>query len=466
MDFSSVDFWLYVLFAILVLLAGNSLCARYGVGSKLFQQLFLLVFSLVLLGVVSWESLACFLFVSIYAYVVCVFFQGRTPKVKKIALLLNIPVLLLPLIYYKYAWFIGSLISPSSYDVLKGLIIPVGISFYSFQIASFMIDTMVRGEKVPRILDYMLFCAYFPQIVAGPIERRNDLLPQMQNWKIKFTNENLMSGISLIVLGLFYKLVMADNLSVAFWPRYNGANACIVWINNIIFGLRIYFDFAGYGLTAYGLARCMGVTLRLNFYSPYTATNMTEFWRRWHISLTLWFRDYIYIPLKGNRTRLWWVNILFVFTVSGIWHGAGWNFIIWGALSGAAVVVHRLFSKTGLKLPGIIGWMMTMATMAFIWMFFYSTDVSEFTYYLKLISSWENYHFYINTLQLPEQGMRCMFKPFIVISAIIIIVEYVSMRTSGNPYALFCKPVAVASMLYLLVVLHQGEHQPFIYFSF
>ena len=459
-------FWVVLLVLFSVLLVGKAIFRLLCKDSRAFQKLTLLSVSLVMLGMTSVSSLVVFLAVSLYCYVVCFVASNWETRSKRILLIINIPVLFLPLLYYKYAWFVCEVATGEQYDVLRDVVIPVGISFYSFQIVGFMIDTLVKGEKVPSFGNYMLFCAYFPQIVAGPIERRNDLLPQMQALNLIWRRENLQSGISLIVLGLFYKMVMADNLAQAFWADYNGNNACIVWLNNIIFGLRIYFDFAGYGITAYGIARCMGVKLRMNFNSPYTASSITEFWRRWHTSLTLWFRDYIYIPLKGNRTRLWWLNILMVFTISGIWHGAGWNFIIWGLLSGVAMVVHRLFSRAGFRLPAFVGWGITMGVMTFIWMFFYAVDTNQFIYYLQLITSWENYDFAINTMLMPEQGMRCMAKPFLLLSIMVIGAEYVSTRLCGEPYALFCKPVTVAGMVFLLVLLHQGGHNPFIYFSF
>ena len=459
-------FWEVLLVLFAVLFVGNAICRLKGKRPCLFQKTALLSTSLVMLGLTSMSSLVVFLAVSLYCYAVCVVSGDLGVRCRRILLIINIPVLFLPLVYYKYAGFVCEVATGNQYDVFRDVIIPVGISFYSFQIVGFMIDTLAKGEKVPTLGNYMLFCAYFPQIVAGPIERRDDLLPQMQELNLIWRSENVLSGCCLIVLGLFYKIVMADNLAQAFWPDYHGNNACIVWLNNIIFGLRIYFDFAGYGITAYGIARCMGVKLRMNFKSPYTASSITEFWRRWHTSLTLWFRDYVYIPLKGNRTRLWWLNILVVFTISGIWHGAGWNFIIWGLLSGAAMVVHRLFSGAGLRLPALVGWGITMWVMSFIWMFFYAVDTKQFLYYLQLITSWENYDFAINTMLMPEQGMRCMAKPFMFLSALVIGAEYVSNRLYGNPYALFCKPVSVGVMVYLLVLLYQGGHNPFIYFSF
>ena len=258
-------FWEVLLVLFAVLFVGNAICRLKGKRPCLFQKTALLSTSLVMLGLTSMSSLVVFLAVSLYCYAVCVVSGDLGVRCRRILLIINIPVLFLPLVYYKYAGFVCEVATGNQYDVFRDVIIPVGISFYSFQIVGFMIDTLAKGEKVPTLGNYMLFCAYFPQIVAGPIERRDDLLPQMQELNLIWRSENVLSGCCLIVLGLFYKIVMADNLAQAFWPDYHGNNACIVWLNNIIFGLRIYFDFAGYGITAYGIARCMGVKLRMNF---------------------------------------------------------------------------------------------------------------------------------------------------------------------------------------------------------
>lgn len=387
---------------------------------------------------------------------------------KRILLGVLIPVLLMPLLYYKYADFLCNDIAGQEWDSLRDLIIPIGISFYTFQIIGFCVDTLLRNEPMPGFVDYMNFGSFFPQIVAGPIERRSDLLPQVQRLELRLRSADWQLGIPYIILGLFFKLTLADNIAVAFWNEYAGNSAWIVWLNNLLFTFRIYFDFAGYGLTAYGIARCLGITLRMNFLSPYTAGSITEFWRRWHTSLTLWFRDYIYFPIGGSRTKRWALNILIVFTISGIWHGAGWNFVIWGALSGLAMVVHRLFRNRGMKLPGLVGWSMTFFLMVFVWMFFYDSKPGMLGHHLAVIFDGDNYNFSVFMRELVSRHMEGTLPAFfLVLSFAVVLVEYLSgRRYKDEPYRMFLSPMACGIMVFLLVVLNTSVQNQFIYFSF
>ena len=466
MDFSKLSFWLIVLLALPLLAAGKALC--HGAGGLWFRKLFLLVLSLFLLGFTSLPTLGIFLVVSLSAYAACLAgARLKTPHGRRVLLAALIPLLLLPLGYYKYAYFLGHGLLGAEWDTLRGLIIPVGISFYTFQIIGFCVDTLGRGAAVPAFVDYMNFCSFFPQIVAGPIERRDDLLPQVSAPTLSLSAADLNIGLRYIVLGLFFKMALADNLALAFVPGYRGGNAWMVWMNNLLFTFRIYFDFCGYAMTAYGIARCLGITLRLNFLSPYTACHIGEFWRRWHTSLMQWFRDYIYIPLGGGRTRLWALNVLLVFLVSGLWHGAGWNFLLWGALSGLAVAGHRLWSKTGLRLPSPLGWALTFGFMVLIWLFFYDTDAALLQQHLTTLTRPSAYGIgeFVSTLKaLRIQGTLAI--AFLPLSFLIIALEALSLRRRGDAYALFLSTPACALMVFLTVVLEASADSLFIYFSF
>ena len=466
MDFSKLSFWLILLGALPVWAVGRAMLPeKAGVH---FRKFFLLALSLFLLGFTSLPTLGIFLTVALTAYAAC---RGgarlRSALGRRVLLGGLIPLLLLPLLYYKYAYFLGQSVLGAEWDTLRGLIIPVGISFYTFQIIGFCIDTLSKGEKVPPFIDYMNFCAFFPQIVAGPIERRADLLPQVSAPSLRLCAADLNVGLRYIVLGLFFKMALADNLALAFVPGYRGGNALMVWLNNLLFTFRIYFDFGGYAMTAYGIARCLGITLRLNFLSPYTATNIGDFWRRWHTSLMQWFRDYIYIPLGGGRTRLWAVNVLLVFLVSGLWHGAGWNFLMWGGLSGLAVVGYRLFAKSGLHLWAPLGWGLTFGFMVFIWMFFYDTNAAVLQHHLTTLTSPSAYGIgeFVATLKaLRIQGTLAI--AFIPLSFLVIAAEAFSLRRRGDAYALFLSTPVCALMVFLTVVLEASADSLFIYFSF
>ena len=467
MDFSNWIFWFIVL-PYIVVLGKVSRIFSGGSASENISKWGLSVLSCVLLAVISVETLLIFLFVSLLAYVVCRASLQASRRGKTIVLALLIPVLLLPLIYYKYADFVASDVLGRKWDTFHDLVIPVGISFYSFQIVSFCVDTLRSNQRIPKFVDYMNFCSFFPQMVAGPIERRENLLPQMESWRANLKGSNLADGLPYIILGLFFKLTLADNLASAMAIGYCGENAFQIWINNVAFGFRIYFDFAGYGLSAYGVARCLGVHIIMNFMSPYTSCNVTEFWRKWHISLTHWFRDYIYFSLGGSRTRFWWFNIIFMFLVSGVWHGAGWNFIIWGGLAGVTMVIHRLFRNMQKKLPPMIGWGLTFGVMMFIWMFFYETDMTIIRKNFCAIVDWHNYDFieFLNSMYI-EKRKAAMLCLFLTLSFFAILIEYISLRrTPENPYRLHISPIGCGIMTFLMVVLHNSIQNSFIYFAF
>lgn len=223
------------------------------------------------------------------------------------------------------------------------LILPVGISFYTFQTLSYTFEVYrgnIKPEKTFGI--FALFVSFFPQLVAGPIERPEHLLPQFRQ-KFNFDTERISSGLRLMLWGMFKKVVIADQLARLVNLVYNEPSSwhgLIVIAATYSFAIQIYCDFSGYSDIAIGAARVMGFDLRLNFKEPYLAQSIADFWRRWHISLSTWFRDYLYIPLGGNRVsqKRMYLNLMIVFIVSGLWHGANWTFVIWGALHGFYMV--------------------------------------------------------------------------------------------------------------------------------
>ncbi len=230
------------------------------------------------------------------------------------------------------------------YDVpMFQVLLPVGISFYTFQTVGYIID-VYRGqvEPEPHLGRFALFVSFFPQLVAGPIERAANLLPQFYE-RFQFDEGRVSSGLRLMLWGMFKKVVIADRLGLYVNAVYNEPSAWTGWpvlVATFFFAIQIYCDFSGYSDIAIGAARVMGFDLMENFRRPYFARSPSEFWRRWHISLSTWFRDYLYIPLGGNRVSVprWYLNLMFVFLVSGLWHGAAWTFVLWGGLHGVYVV--------------------------------------------------------------------------------------------------------------------------------
>lgn len=255
------------------------------------------------------------------------------------------------LIFFKYSNFIvnnlndllvlfGQQQKMSNFDIL----LPVGISFYTFQALGYTMDVYRQQIKPePNVFQYALFVSFFPQLVAGPIERTGNLLPQFKEHK-KFSVEAARKGLVLIAWGLFMKMVLADNLARVVNPVYDNYTAYTgieIIIATFLFAFQIYCDFAAYSYIAAGSAEVLGFSLMENFRSPYFATSISDFWHRWHISLTTWFTDYLYIPLGGNRkgrVRKYF-NTMVVFLVSGFWHGANWTFVLWGVLNGAMIVL-------------------------------------------------------------------------------------------------------------------------------
>ena len=267
------------------------------------------------------------------------------------------------------------------------LILPVGISFYTFQTVSYSIDVYRRKQKAEHnFVKFALFVSFFPQLVAGPIERASELLPRFDK-KIKIDYARITSGLKLMFWGFFQKIVIADNMVRVVDVVYSHPNSYYgldIVLATLFFAVQIYCDFSGYTDIARGTARIMGVKLRLNFSRPYFAKSVAEFWQRWHISLSTWFRDYVYIPLGGNRVktnRRFALNIMVTFVLSGLWHGAGWNFIIWGALHGTYYLVERLFFKPNLrryniKIPVFLKMFFVFGLVNFAWIFFRSESVT------------------------------------------------------------------------------------------
>lgn len=275
------------------------------------------------------------------------------------------------------------------------LILPVGISFYTFQTLSYTID-IYKGEQTPErnFGKFALFVSFFPQLVAGPIERSTNLLPQF-NRKVEFNYNQVVSGMRLMLWGLFKKMVIADRLALIVNEVYGNHENYMGFqliLGTVFFAFQIYCDFSGYSDIAIGAARSLGFDLMTNFRIPYFSKSIREFWSRWHISLSTWFRDYVYIPLGGNRTSesRWFFNLFITFLISGLWHGANWTFVIWGALHGtyliAAIVRDKIlnhFNLTHLKFNSsnlfgrIANVGFTFALACIGWVFFRADNVTD-----------------------------------------------------------------------------------------
>ncbi|WP_337569061.1 MBOAT family O-acyltransferase [Hallella sp.] len=317
-------------------------------------------------------------------------FENR--RKKKICLVSSLVLNLAILFLFKYYNFLSSNISMGleacglKIDIPEfGLILPVGISFYTFQALGYSIDVYRGTTKVERdFVTYALFVSFFPQLVAGPIERSNNLLPQFKQLH-RFDYEAVMSGVKLMAWGYFMKLALADRCGIyvdAIFNNVDKHNGGSYLVASLLFPFQIYGDFAGYSLIAIGVARVMGFRLMENFRRPYFATSVGEFWHRWHISLSTWFKDYVYIPLGGNRVgRLRnYFNLLVTFVISGIWHGANWTFFLWGTLHGILLCIEKALGIGKQKFTGInkfFHWAVTFVLVCLAWILFRANSLSD-----------------------------------------------------------------------------------------
>lgn len=340
---------------------------------------------------------------------------AKTEKtsVKRTALILTLITSLGVLFFYKYFDFlagtvldIAALFGSKTADFSLNLILPVGISFYTFQTLSYVID-VYRGDVEPErnFFFFALFVSFFPQLVAGPIERPENLIPQLKKTP-KWSNSDAIAGAKMMMLGFFKKICVADLVGGFVDSVYNNpeqAAGLSVIIATLLFAVQIYCDFSGYTDIAIGCSRIMGIRLMKNFDRPYCATSVKEFWSRWHISLSSWFKDYLYIPLGGNRVSLPrnLINIFIVFVVSGLWHGAAWTFVLWGALHGIYQIVGRLTLKKRNSLVSRLGFteksravlavrrFNTFILVSVAWLIFRANSISDVgTLLTKLFTEW------------------------------------------------------------------------------
>ena len=307
------------------------------------------------------------------------------PNVRKTYLFFGVAFNVGLLGYFKYSDFFIENINMlfQSNFALKHILLPLGISFFTFQQIAFVIDTYKKTRVLPKLLDYCNFVTFFPQLIAGPIVLPEEMLPQFEAKSNKSINyENLFNGLFLFSLGLAKKVLIADSVAVFantgfdLMSTYTMAEA---WLISMSYSIQLYFDFSGYCDMAMGIGLMFNIKLPQNFNAPYRATNFQDFWRRWHMTLTRFLTQYLYIPLGGSRRGEYrtLINILIVFFVSGFWHGAGWTFIVWGLLHGISSVVNRLWKHKGFPLPNILSIPFTFFFVNIFWVFFRAESLSR-----------------------------------------------------------------------------------------
>ncbi len=470
--------WPFVAFFCIVYLVYRALPHRQ-------QNWFLLLASLFFYGCWDWRFLGLLLFSTGVDYWVARLIEDTAdPRQRRRLLSVSMCVDLGILGFFKYCNFFTASFArlleaigfQASIPVLQ-IVLPVGISFYTFQSMSYTID-VYRGLLSPthKWSDYVLYVSFFPQLVAGPIERSTHLLPQIQNPR-NITPDAIASGLRLIVLGYFRKVFIADAVAPMVGacfaaPSNYGGGTLLLGV--YLFALQIYGDFAGYSDIARGTSRLFGIDLCLNFRQPYLSSNITEFWRRWHISLSTWLRDYLYIPLGGNRKgRLrTYINNMLTMLLGGLWHGAAWHFVAWGGLHGAYLMVHKMMIGNRKIAPDSPA---TNFTTFVIWLF------KCFVTFNLVCLAW--IFFRADCLTSALKYLYCMFQHggewvadiygvyFLFYGSLACIVDYSCFHFASEvPTTDRMRPIfrgaAYAVMLFLIITIGEYDTQPFIYFQF
>lgn len=456
-----------------------------------YKPILLLIASYIFYGFNEPILTLLLLAVSIVSFLIAIKIEKAESKItRKLFLVMGLILLITPLLYFKYFNFFTqnfNWVLNLNIPIYK-IILPIGISFFTFQVVGYLIDVYRKDLKAERsFITFALFKSFFPQLVAGPIERANHLLPQLKK-HFEYKSQNFKDGLKITGWGLFKKIVIADRLAEfvdKVYQNYESQPGLILLIATVFFAIQIYCDFSGYSDMAIGIAKLFDIQLMQNFNRPYVSLSIIEFWKRWHISLSTWFKDYLYFPLGGNRVGLprWCLNILIVFVVSGLWHGASWSFVIWGFLHGLAMIVIRfstpifnsLDSKflSDFKLTKITKWSLTFSFVCLTWIFFRSENANQaFSIIEKIfleIFDLSGYEFLANNLG--SIGFTLEHTLLLALSLIIFMILDNLQDEKMIPHLLNLKDVFVRrSFQYLLIlsIIFWGNfgESPFIYFRF
>lgn len=401
----------------------------------------------------------------------------ENPRKRKMWLLFSMFANLGFLAFFKYGNFLlenftalMQMIGIDFQAAAPDIILPMGISFYTFQTMSYTLDMYFRkGERAKTFLDFSLYVTFFPQLVAGPIVRAGDLVSQFYEEK-RATIHQFLWGLFLLTLGLFQKVVLADSLLSDTSDAVFGAKSLLhpldAWSGVLAFSGQIFFDFAGYSTCAIGIALMMGFWMPDNFRYPYGAIGFSDFWRRWHITLSTWLRDYLYIPLGGNKKGIarTYVNLMLTMLLGGLWHGAAWTFVIWGGLHGLYLVVERFFKdKITFRLTAVNGFFLALLTYFLVnitWVFFRATD---FKSAMNMLSSM----FFIQSGEKVLQHIN-IYIVFILIPLLFLV--HWSMRNTSVKEVATKLPTWVVgvvwALMFALICVAQGTGEQFIYFQF
>ena len=445
------------------------------------NKLFLVIASFVFYGYNNPSYVPIILTSILVNYVLSQMMLSSEKKIIRLPLmLLGLALNLGVLFYFKYHDFFAENINLAfgTKFSLYHLALPLGISFFTFQQLSYVIDSYQRTVPKYNILDYALFVTFFPQLVAGPIVLHSEIVPQFADVKNRHFNfDNFAPGLYAFALGLFKKVIIADTFGIAVEAGFAAAqslNTIEAWLIAIGYTLQLYFDFSGYCDVATGVGLMFNINIPLNFNSPYKSLNIREFWQRWHITLSRFLTTYIYFPLGGNRkgTLRTYINLMVVFLASGLWHGAGWLFLLWGMMHGAASVLYRIFRKPYDAMPKCIQWAITFLFVVVAWVFFRATSMADAT---GLLSSMFSLNFgpvrdgIVSAFELPG-GILSRFN--LIIMAAWYVLSLFSCVFLRNTYekTMDFKPTLINAFmtvaLILYVTLSLSNVSVFLYFNF
>jgi D-alanyl-lipoteichoic acid acyltransferase DltB (MBOAT superfamily) len=407
---------------------------------------------------------------------------------KKSILIFGIVFNLSLLGYFKYAdFFIENINIAFSVNAEPlHLLLPLAISFFTFQQIAYLVDSYKQETKEYDLLNYALFVTFFPQLIAGPIVHHKEMMPQFAKVRNKVKNyRNIAMGSFIFSIGLFKKVVIADTFAVWATNGFDIAttlNLFEAWATSLSYTFQLYFDFSGYTDMAIGLALLFNIKLPVNFNSPYKATNIQDFWRRWHITLSRFLRDYVYIPLGGNKKGGFrtYNNLMATFIIGGLWHGAGWTFVFWGFLHGLALIIQRLWGKLGFKLWTWLAWFVTFNFVNIAWVFFRAREWEDAVKVLNSMFSLENIVLprllldklsFLSNTQIKFGGVANnihgdFYTPVYIFLTLIIIIAFKNSTNKLNQFQPNYKSLIFTTLTLSISILHLTKVTEFLYFNF
>lgn len=483
MIFSSYSFIFIYLPIVLLLYFGM---AKYV--NRRTQQIFLIAASLVFYGALFFNGFNHLWYIWLILSSVIVNYTVATgvenitkPTTRRIVFIIGVVFNICLLGYYKYFNFFLDNVNYvfDTEFIIKQIALPLGISFFTFQQIAFLIGVWKKEERVPNFWDYTLFIVFFPQLVAGPIVFLKDVLHQYQNEQNRFfISKNFSAGLFIFAIGLFKKAVIADSLDNFVFYSYlepDKLSFATSWLTSLSYSFQIFFDFSGYSDMAIGLARMMNINLPVNFYSPYKSVSITEFWKRWHITLGRSLAVLIYYPLGGNRKGLprTCINLFAVFLVSGIWHGAAWTFIVWGIAHGIVRVFEKLFDSQLEKIPRLIRIFFTFMFVNAAWVLFRSPDFNTALTMLRNMFIPKNFSFagiadmaYNTSITYPDSLAVVYVLAVLTIVAAFVFLYPKNSIDKYNEFRPTVKNAFAIAILFSISVVHFSRVGAFIYFNF